>query len=254
MAPNPSLALLARAQSPTRAQELFSEKVLLRPLYLKPTPASEATSTTTPDARDPRQRARAQRQLAKRKSPGKPRPLSAKQKRALQVYNIPKSQQKWAIFEPVWRMWCGYIREILGLNVETPYNAKGRSKWLDPKNAGPLLAGADFHGAKVKVVRSRCLSRVGLEGIVIRDTKFTFEIVTEKDEIKVVPKEHTVFQFGVPAVEDKDETGQGYEKEEGQDVIERPKPFIFELYGHFFQTRAPERASKKFVLHLPPDL
>jgi ribonuclease P protein subunit POP4 len=244
MAPNPSLALLSRAQSPTRAQEIFSEKVILRPLYLKPTSASEATSTPTKDARDARQRARTQKQLAKRKSPGKPRPLSAKQKRALQVYNIPKSQQKWAIFEPVWRMWCGYIREILGLSVETQWNTKGQSRWLDPKNAGPLLASADFHGAKLKVVRSRCLSRVGLEGIVIRDTKFTFEIVTERNEVKVVPKEHTVFQFEVPLVEG-DGKGNGEEK---------PKPFIFELYGHFFQTRAPERASKKFVLHLPPDL
>jgi ribonuclease P protein subunit POP4 len=254
MASNPSLALLSRAQSPTRAQAIFSEKVLLRPLYLKPTPASEAISTPTKDARDARQRTRTQKQLAKRKSPGKPRPLSAKQKRALQVYNIPKSQHKWAIFEPVWRMWCGYIREILGLNVEIPWNAKGQSRWIDPKNAGPLLAGADFHGAKVKVVRSRCLSRVGLRGIVIRDTKFTFEIVTERDQIKVVPKEHTVLQFEVPVVEDVGGEGEKAGEAKGNRIDDRSKPLVFELYGHFFQTRAPERASKKFVLHLPPDL
>lgn len=133
--------------------------------------------------------------------------------------------------------------------METQYNTSGESRWIEAKNAGPLLAGADFHGAKLKVVRSRCLSRVALKGIVIRDTKFTFEVITEKNEVKIVPKEYTVFQFEVPLV---DET-EGEAEVDGKEK-KRPKPFVFELYGHFFQTRAPERASKKFVLHLHPDL
>ncbi|TLD32420.1 putative ribonuclease p complex subunit pop4 protein [Venturia nashicola] len=255
MAPDPSLTLLSRAHSPTRAQEIFSEKVILRPLYLKPTPASDSQTKASNDARGARQRARTLKQLSKRKSPGKPRPLSSKQKRALQVYAIPKSQQKWSIFEPIWNMWCGYIREILGLNSETQYNTKGASRWIDAKSAGPLLAGADFHGAMIKVVRSRCEGRVGLEGIVIRDTKFTFEIVTKGDELKILPKEYTVFRFEVPLVdEDSKEREVDSERGKGNNGNELEKPFVFELYGHFFLTRAPERASKKFVLHLHADL
>lgn len=154
-------------------------------------------------------------------------------------------------------MWCGYIREILGLSVDTQYNAKGASRWIDAKSAGPLLAGADFHGARVKVVRSRCTGRVGLEGIVIRDTKYTFEVVTRGDEVKILPKEYTVFRFEVPLADDmKGDIKGGRKNGEGGEGAgeDKAKPFVFELYGHFFLTRAPERASKKFVLHLHPDL
>lgn len=49
-------------------------------------------------------------------------------------------------------------------------------------NHGPRLASADFHGAMMEVVRSRCVSRVGLRGIVVRDTKFTFVLVTKNDQ------------------------------------------------------------------------
>lgn len=155
-------------------------------------------------------------------------------------------------------MWCGYIREILGLNARTQYNGMGASKWIDAKSAGPLLAGADFHGARIKVVRSRCAGRVGLEGIVIRDTKFTFEVVTRGDEVKILPKEYSVFRFEVPLVGEAEEDSKGgeqnSEREKGGDCKHLAQPFVFELYGHFFLTRAPERASKKFVLHLHPDL
>ncbi|QDS71909.1 hypothetical protein FKW77_000405 [Venturia effusa] len=252
MAPNPSHALLSRAHSPSRAQEIFSEKVVLRPLYLKPTPTSDSQTKPRNDAREARRQARIQKQLSKRKSPGKPRPLTASQKRGLQVYTIPKSQHKWSVFEPIWGLWCGYIRDILGLGAGIQGNTKGSSRWIHAKSAGPLLAGADFHGARVKVVRSRCAGRVGLEGIVIRDTKFTFEIVTREDEVKIVPKEYSVFRFEVPLVNEVGEDGENGKKATGGSDM--AIPLVFELYGHFFQTRAPERASKKFVLHLHPDL
>jgi ribonuclease P protein subunit POP4 len=122
-------------------------------------------------------------------------------------------------------------------------NLKGGKKiYVDPLGAGPILVSADYHGALVEVVRSRCVSRVGLKGIVVKDTKFTFEIVTEKDVVKAVPKEHTVFRFEVPFEENvKDAEGQ-------------KKPLVFEIHGSQFQSRAPDRANKKFRLHLDPDL
>lgn len=49
---------------------------------------------------------------------------------------------------------------------------------------GSKLVSADFHGAEVEVVRSAAGGRVGIKGIVVRDTKFTFVVVTEKDEVK----------------------------------------------------------------------
>ena len=45
-----------------------------------------------------------------------------------------------------------------------------------------LLSKADFHGAEVRVVRSKCSSLVGQTGIVIFDTRNTFKIIS-KDNI-----------------------------------------------------------------------
>lgn len=66
------------------------------------------------------------------------------------------------------------------LELKTPPHAAH----ITPNSHGSKLASADFHGAEIEVVRSRCAGRVGAKGIVVRDTKFTFVIVTERDEMK----------------------------------------------------------------------
>lgn len=60
----------------------------------------------------------------------------------------------------------------------------GVHSYVSPASHGSKLVSADYHGAEVEVVRSRCAGRVGAKGIVVRDTKFTFVIVTEEDEMK----------------------------------------------------------------------
>lgn len=229
-APTENIAelLLKRAHSPDTASTILRERVKQRPLLLRPTSPDPKLN-----ARSKRQYERLQKAKTKRKS-NKPKPLSAKQKRALCIYDIPKEQQKYAIYEPLHRMWCGYMREILGLS-------DGKREYVDANSAGQMLVSADYHGVLVEVVRSRCTSRVGLKGIVVKDTKLTFELVTERDEVKTVPKEHTVFRFEVP-----------FEKGEGMEEVK--KPLVFEIYGGQFESRAPDRASRKFRLHVDPDL
>jgi len=55
-----------------------------------------------------------------------------------------------------------------------------------------------------------------------------------------IPKEHTVFRFEItpPA-------------KEGEDA---QKPLVFEIFGEQFQTRAPDRANKKFRMHYSIDI
>lgn len=48
---------------------------------------------------------------------------------------------------------------------------------------GAQLASLDYHGAELEVVRCRCVGRVGVSGVVIRDTKFTFVLVTRADVV-----------------------------------------------------------------------
>lgn len=108
----------------------------------------------------------------------KPKPLSAREKRQTGIYDIPEKECKYEIFKGLHDLWVKYMQEILEL-TET-----NRRHLVTAQSHGSKLAGADFHGAEVEVVRSKCASRVGLKGIVVRDTKFTFVIVTEKDELK----------------------------------------------------------------------
>ncbi|KAH6676325.1 Rof/RNase P-like protein [Halenospora varia] len=236
-----ALSLLSRAHSPERANQIFTEKVAQRPLYLKPTEPS------LQNGQQARRSAR-QRALESRKKKLKPKPLSSRQKRALCIYDIPKSQQKYAIYEPLHKMWIGYIHEVLGEG--RPVVAAAAAK----------LCSADYHGAELEVVRSRCVGRVGVRGIVVKDGKFSFEVITKQDKLKLIPKEHTIFRFTIPPLPEKDEEGKGKDSGEKDEINEEKKTeeegkdLIFELHGDQFIFRAVDRANKKFKGHYLPDL
>lgn len=48
------------------------------------------------------------------------------------------------------------------------------------------LAKADYHGCLLMVARSKCPPHVGLKGIVLIETKNTFQIICEDDQIKSI--------------------------------------------------------------------
>ncbi|KAI9713608.1 MAG: hypothetical protein M1820_000991 [Bogoriella megaspora] len=233
---NVSEQLLKRAHSPETASQIYEEKVHHRPLLLRP------TSSQPDNARDARQKARLAKQALRRRSK-KPRPLSAKEKRALCVYDVPKSQQKYDIYVPLNKMWISYMQDVLGLGKQRGDGSAIMG--VTPRSAGAVLVSADFHGAELEVVRSRCISRVGVRGIVIKDTKYTFEIVTRSNEMKILPKEHTIFRFEVPLP---------VLEVPGTEAQVKRQPLVFELHGSRFETSAPARAKKNVKLHLDPDL
>ncbi|TRX88854.1 hypothetical protein FHL15_010197 [Xylaria flabelliformis] len=206
--------LLRGAHSPDSANRIFSDKIQHRPLFLKP---SSPPPTT---ARDARRRARDEKK--KRTKALKPKPLSARERRRRQFYHIPKEGQKYSVFAPLHKLWVGYMREILGTEL---YNGG--------QGAAAKLSAADFHGAEVEVSRSRCPSRVGVRGIVIKDSRFVFEIITAQNQVKTLPKEGTMFRVHVPA----------------PDAAPDHRPFCCEIHGDQFQHRSSDRANKKFKNH-----
>ena len=129
--------------------------------------------------------------------------------------------------------------------------------------AAAKLCGADFHGAEVEVVRSRCVGRVGVRGIVVRDSRGVFEIITKgkgkgKDRVVMVPKEGTVFRFSVPMPvggekeinEENEGDKERNEREKGSNI----KELVFELHGDQFMTRASDRANKNPKWHFLKDV
>lgn len=162
--------ILARAHSPGTSEQLFTERVKQKPLHVRP------TSPTPADNRSRRRLHRLRKKeyfLRKRK----PKPLSAREKRVTGVHELPKEEVKYEIFQKLHAMWVEYMHEVLGLK-------KGFNPRVTPSSHGSLLTSADFHGAELEVVRSTCVSRVGVKGIVVRDSKFAFVLVTKNDKMK----------------------------------------------------------------------
>lgn len=133
-------------------------------------------------------------------------------------------------------MWVAYISEVLGGESGMPVTGPAAAK----------LCSADYHGAELEVVRSRCVSRVGVKGIVIKDSKGIFEIITKNNALKVVPKEHTIFKFTIPI-----KMTAAADPPSGSDVP-NVKELVFELHGDQFRYRAADRANKKFKPHFLP--
>jgi ribonuclease P protein subunit POP4 len=186
--PHIAQTLLARAHSPDTTDALFTARIKQKPLYLR------ATSPTPADNRSRRRQHRIRKKEYFLRHQ-KPKPLSAREKRKSGLYDLPKEECKYAIFKELNRMWVAYMCEILDLGPgawraqnQNQNQQKGQPQGPRPLvsalSHGSKLVSADFHGAEVEVVRSRCAGRVGIKGIVVRDTKFTFVVVTEKDEAK----------------------------------------------------------------------
>lgn len=220
-------ALLARAHSPDSANRIFSEKIQHRPLFLRPTsPPPQVT------ARQARRKERERKDKERRKTL-KPKPLSAKERRRRGLYEVPREGQKYETFLPLHNLWLGYVREILGNEVFT-----------GGLGSAAKLSSAEFHGAEMEVVRSGCPGRVGIKGIVIKDARFVFEVITSKNKIKTVPKEGTVFRVVVPPAPMKED-----KKNTTTDGDRPTKSLVFEIHGDQFSIRSADRANKKFKTH-----
>ncbi|KAL8824601.1 MAG: hypothetical protein Q9191_004945 [Dirinaria sp. TL-2023a] len=233
--------LLSKAHPQPAATAIFTEKVLHKPLHLRPT----SPDPSSQDARAQRRLQRLRKQEHKLRHQ-KPKPMSAKEKRISGIYDIPKEQQKYHIYEPLHALWVEYMWEILGM-------VEGQKSYVTGQSAGPKLVSADYHGAKMTVVRSRCVGMVGLEGIVVRDTKFTFQIITKKNQLKTIPKRYTVFRIEIPQRTFSEDANSAAAPDtvHGELKIE---PLVFELYGSHFENRATDRATKKFKQRTFPDL
>ncbi|KAK4935850.1 hypothetical protein LTR10_023162 [Elasticomyces elasticus] len=215
---HPAHALLSRAHSPDTSARIFTDKIKNKPLLLEPTAGS--------DKRALRRHIRLHKKeyyLRKRK----PRPLSAKEKRALGVFKLQKEEIKYDIYKNLHDLWNGYMLEVLGFTSAKEGDATTkRIPTVTAQSHGSLLASADFHGAEIEVVRCGDAGKVGIKGVVVRDTKFTFVVVTAKDEVKTLPKRDTVFKYEV--------------------VLPGEKKLVFEVHGNQFEFRPVDRANRKF--------
>ncbi|XP_070762262.1 ribonuclease P protein subunit p29 isoform X2 [Enoplosus armatus] len=144
--------------------------------------------------------------------------LNARQKRAMKVFQIKPEHQRYELFLPLHELWRQYIIDLCsGLKPTSP-------QFVQQK-----LLKADFHGAIITVVRSKCPSYVGATGILVQEFKHVFKIITKEDKLKVIPKRNSVFAVEING-------------------------FVSHIYGSKFEQRASERSAKKFKVRGTIDL
>jgi hypothetical protein len=95
---------------------------------------------------------------------------------ATEFYSIPATQSlAFSDFNDLHELWTSYIVALLGPT----------SGWKNISNLLPTLVRADYHGCVVRVERSKIPSLIGIEGIVLKENKTTFEILTKTaDKLK----------------------------------------------------------------------
>ncbi|XP_029904079.1 ribonuclease P protein subunit p29 [Myripristis murdjan] len=149
----------------------------------------------------------------------KARGLNARQKREMKVFQIKPEHQRYELFLPLHNLWRQYIIDL----------CNGLKPSSNPQLVQQKLLKADFHGAIITVVRSKCPSYVGTTGILVQEFKHVFKIITKEDRLKVIPKRNSVFAVEING-------------------------FVSYIYGSKFEQRASERSAKKFKVKGTIDL
>ncbi|KAF9928193.1 RNase P/RNase MRP complex subunit [Mortierella antarctica] len=157
----------------------------------------------------------AKEERKRRRRANKAKALTAKEKRTLDVYDIPLESRKYNLFLPLHQLWKGYVEELFGSSNPVAFTQK--------------LLKADFHGAIITVARSKCPTYVGTSGIVAQETENVFKIITPSNALRVIPKINSVFTIHI-------------------------RNSVFTLHGNQFRYRASQRSAKKFKARPTIDL
>ncbi|KAF7244706.1 Ribonuclease P protein subunit p29 [Varanus komodoensis] len=221
----------------SREAEAFVKAFLKRSLPQKSDEAIQDHFTRKAVVLEHSHKKRKQQQRRKKK-----KGLSAKQRRAMHLFEIKPEQQRYEIFLPLHELWKQYIRDL----------CNGLRPDAQPQMIQNKLLKADFHGALVTVSKSKCPSYVGLTGIILQEMKHVFKIITKEDKLKSTHGAHP------------NRSGFILEPRYIAERIASPFPlsvfipkqnnvfsmetdgFVSYIYGSRIQFRASERSAKKF--------
>lgn len=112
--------------------------------------------------------------------------LSRKQFADLGLYTLPTKSLKYTDMVPLHEVWLQYIRKQLQLYLIGEGDDRRIPELHEPtyESFSKAVIKADFHGAIIKVVASKCPSLVGQTGIVAMETKNSFKIVSRDNRTR----------------------------------------------------------------------
>uniref|UniRef100_A0A1B0FJI5 Ribonuclease P protein subunit p29 n=1 Tax=Glossina morsitans morsitans TaxID=37546 RepID=A0A1B0FJI5_GLOMM len=168
--------------------------------------------------------AKSKKQLSHKKRRSKNSALTRREYAQLGLNTLPTRQIKFKEALPLHHLWKGYMKEHLGLSTGDTV-----PQVFDPRYDAfsKLIVKTDLHGAKIRVIQSKCPTLVGLAGIVLLDTKNVLKIVGEDDRLRTVPKSVCVFAISFANME-------------------------LTIFGKYLTTRPAERSVKKIRKVMEP--
>jgi len=277
---HPAHKLLSRAHPDHEtATKIFTDKIIHKPLLLNP-----STDHIQTNARTAHRHLRLHKKAYALKR-ARPKPLSAKEKRSLKLYDLKPAECRYEIYNGLNQLWRRYILEVLGyLDREGRVVQSRIGQPANTNSSGALIASADFHGMEIEVVACTDQTRIGCKGIIIRETRSTLTIVCNQkehskaklklkryanneaqaqvqsqDKVRMILKRGAVFRVTVTLPTNREnETNNTLQSEPPQpkhtaetsatveSVPESKRQLIFELHGDNLEIRPTERAVKKF--------
>jgi ribonuclease P protein subunit POP4 len=155
--------------------------------------------------------------------------LTAKERRALGLFRLPRRGLSYPSFLPLHRLWTDYMAELLDLpGLEASGWKPGLTEEPRQLQLQTRLCRADLHGALLKVSQAACPSHRGVEGLVVMETKNTLQILGRDNTLRIVPKLGSSFTYTVGG-------------------------YIFTLPGSSIDSKPAERATKKLKNKTPLD-
>jgi len=130
--------------------------------------------------------------------------LTAREKRNLGLYKLDKTGLKFETFKKLHFLWLDYMREIIDFaKIEATKTTDdthvsyygGRMPAVLDENLQLKICRADMHGCLMKVTRALNSCLIGIQGIVVMETRHTFQIIDKKNVLRNVPKSGTCFTF-----------------------------------------------------------
>ncbi|KAK9474597.1 ribonuclease P protein subunit [Dipodascopsis tothii] len=232
------VSLIASAAPSTDALALYADRVEHKPLALGPTEQNTDAAAGATSRREAKYL-----RLLQIVHPRDRRPLSAKQKKLLRLHQLPATPADMAAFLPLHRLWQAYVHELLSLTAANTARRPSTAGQL--QNLASRLTSADLHGAYVRIVRCRCVSRVGLRGIVVKESRSAFTIAVDgQPRLQIVPKAYTVFKVGVTRPH----------STAPPETLDTAYAFEFYIYGTQLLYRPTDRSGRKFKSKVVSDL
>lgn len=210
--------ILLRSHGEERARQLLAERYSLQGSQKPFLVLHDVKSASAARSKRHKRKSTANRQLASFVASGDP---------------------SYSAYLPLNALWNDYMRTVLA-------GAGGAAQ-----AAAQAVLSADWHGALVRVVASRNPTFVGLEGLLLWESRNQLLLVTKSDRFKRVPKHGTVFILVLNDTSNSRDmdTKEAHGARGVPQVLEMPAVREFTVIGDRVQCRSTERTTRKFKPH-----